>query len=158
MKQLFVLLLTVTAFSLACDDAKPSTSSRPSLTSPSFVVTGSLVRPSVSALANGCPLTGTALADLQLIVAASNTDVFVDDVIVRLGDGSNLGGPMVTFPRPALDSRFGNTMVRAGATRAFGFPSAFTCATGRGLLAQALVTLIDMSGARSLSTTPVAVR
>jgi len=152
---LFALLSIVTVAAIACDEAKPKTSARVSPTSPSFVVTGSRVTPSISAVANGCFVFPRPLADLQLIVTASSTDVFVDEVVVRVGDGTNLGGPMITVPRPTLNAQFGNTMVRAGATRAFGFPSAFSCGTERALPARAIVSLIDASGARSSAAAPV---
>jgi hypothetical protein len=44
------------------------------------------------------------------------------EVTIRLIDGSNLGGPMLTFPQPQLSSQFGSTRVVAGATRAFTLP------------------------------------
>jgi hypothetical protein len=87
-----------------------------------------------------------------LVVAASSRDLFVDNVGVRLGDGSNVGGPMVTFPDPELRRLFGSTQVRAGGTRAFGFQPALACGGffGRSLFVD--VGLVDITGARQTMT------
>jgi hypothetical protein len=63
-------------------------------------------------------------AKFNLIVAALQT-VTMSSATVHLGDGSNLGGPSVTFPQASLTSQFGSTVVVAGATRAFAFSPQF---------------------------------
>ena len=156
MKKLFAFLLAVSAGSFACDEATSSV--RPSPTSAAFVVTGGRVAPLVSALADGCLVGINPLVDLQLIVTASDSNVFVDNVALRMGDGTNLGGPMVTFAAPALSARFGSTLVSAGTSRGFGFPSTFACSPGRSVFAQALVALIDARGVRQTLTTDVTIR
>ena len=39
---------------------------------------------------------------------------------ILLIDGTNIGGPGVTFPQPDLNARFANTVVFAGSSRTFG--------------------------------------
>ena len=64
---------------------------------------------------------------IDLFVTARRSNLFVDRVTLHMIDGSNLGGPMVTFPRPNLNSMFGSTFIRAGHSRSFAFTPAFSC-------------------------------
>jgi hypothetical protein len=94
----------------------------------------------------------------DLIVNAASRDLFVDSVTVRLGDGSNAGGPMLTFADTELRRLFGSTQVRAGATRSFGFFPRFGCG---GLFGRSLVFelgVIDVSGARQTIRTNGTIR
>ena len=63
-------------------------------------------------------------AKFNIIVAALQT-VTMSSATVHLSDGSNLGGPSVTFPQATLTSQFGSTVVVAGTTRTFAFSPQF---------------------------------
>jgi hypothetical protein len=83
-------------------------------------------------------------AKFNLIVAALQT-VSMSSATVHLTDGSNLGGPSVTFPQATLTSQFGSTVVVAGATRTFAFSPQF----GPGATPHSLsldLLFVDMSG------------
>jgi hypothetical protein len=74
--------------------------------------------------------------------------VRVDNVTIRLNDGSNLGGPMVTFPQPGLAAQFGTTVVAAGIPRTFTFTPQFSCGSGTTPPSQVMgqISLMDSAG------------
>jgi hypothetical protein len=83
-------------------------------------------------------------AKFNMIVAALQT-VTMSSATVHLIDGTNLGGPSITFPQAVLTSQFGTTVVVAGATRTFAFSPQFgACATAHSLSANLL--FVDMAG------------
>jgi hypothetical protein len=63
----------------------------------------------------------------DLVVTSMHRNVFLDDVTIHMIDGSNLGGPMVPFPRPTLNSMFSSTRILAGQSRVFIFNPALAC-------------------------------
>jgi hypothetical protein len=63
-----------------------------------------------------------------VIVQTGSVDVFIDQVMLRLIDGTDLGGPSITIPQRQLNSMFGSTLVVG--TRAFSFKPQFA----RGLM------------------------
>ena len=81
----------------------------------------------------------------DLVIAQTRAvNVFVDRVTLHLLDGSNVGGPSITFPRSQLTAMFGSTLL-AG-TRAFSFQPQFACGLrGPGSIA-ADVLLMDAEG------------
>ncbi len=85
-----------------------------------------------------------------LFVQTGHENVFMDRVTLHLLDGTNVGGPSITFPRQQLDAMFGSTLVVG--TRAFGFRPQFACGLRRPLGIVADVVLIDAEGSgRSVS-------
>jgi hypothetical protein len=64
---------------------------------------------------------------LHLVITAGVNDVTFDSVTIHMVDGSNLGGPSVSVPRPELATRFGSTLIRAGTTRDFVLRPDFGC-------------------------------
>ena len=110
----------------------------------------------ISASAFGCSSRFNRFSDLGLIVTTSSINVFVDDVTVRMIDGTNLGGPMVTFGRPELNAQFGDTLVRAGTSRRFGFRSAFGCSRRGFVIGELTAFIVDTRGTRRRLTTSVA--
>ena len=82
------------------------------------------------------------------VVIATPTPMRVDNVTIRLIDGSNLGGPMVTFPQPGLTAQFGTTVVPAGIPRTFTFTPQFACGSGTTLPSQVMgqISLMDSAG------------
>jgi hypothetical protein len=79
-----------------------------------------------------------------LIVQTRPGNSFLDQVTFHLLDGTNLGGPSITFPRAELTSMFGSTLVVS--SRAFAFRPQFVCGLGRPRSLVADVFLIDGNG------------
>jgi hypothetical protein len=138
-----VIAATVAA---ACD-WQPS----PGAPSPAGLVWTGNAGPSAQAFANVC-IAAVPATDLVLAVTASS-NVFLDTVTLHLNDGTNLGGPSVTFPRAGLDARFGTTLIGAGTTRDFMFASAVACRPAGSPSAD--LVLIDASGHRHAITAVV---
>ena len=63
----------------------------------------------------------------HLFITAGVQDVTFDSVTIHMIDGTNLGGPSVTIPRPELSTRFGSTLINAGTTRDFALRPEFGC-------------------------------
>ena len=83
---------------------------------------------------------------LHLIITASVNDVTFDSVTIHMIDGSNLGGPSVTVPRPQLATRFGSTLIRAGTTRDFLLSPDFGCVTVLPTALRATAVVFDSGG------------
>jgi hypothetical protein len=82
--------------------------------------------PFTSFASRACPTGRTITTSFDLVVvAAREMNASVNRVTIHLLDGSNVGGPGVTFPSDALIPMFGNTAV-AG-TRTFPFRPEFDC-------------------------------
>jgi hypothetical protein len=79
-----------------------------------------------------------------VIVQTGFVDVFLDQVILSLIDGTGLRGPSVTIPQPQLHEMFGSTLV-AG-TRAFSFRPQFACGQTRPRSILGMVVLRDTVG------------
>src|SRR4051794_33895424 len=60
-----------------------------------------------------------------VIVPSTRFASTLDSVTIRMIDGTHLGGPMVTFPRPELGRMFGSTALVG--SRAFRFQPSFGC-------------------------------
>jgi hypothetical protein len=73
-----------------------------------------------------CPFT-TAF-DL-VIDHQGGSDLFVEQVTIRLLDGSSVGGSPVLMSAVDLAARFVSTRVRPGTTSRFGFTPRFSCET-----------------------------
>jgi hypothetical protein len=74
----------------------------------------------------GCSLHVGFELPFDLTITAVDT-ASIDHVTIHMIDGTNLGGPMITFPRPDLISRFGTTVIPAGSTRVFPFAPVVSC-------------------------------
>ena len=79
-----------------------------------------------------------------VIVSPSQFDLSMDRVTFHLIDGTNIGGPAVTFPRPGLNSMFGSTLVSG--TNSFSFRPDFGCVGTHPLAIAADVVLTDRAG------------
>jgi hypothetical protein len=93
------------------------------------------------------PFAGTPCASgfafnipFNLSITAGVHDLTLDSVTIHMIDGSNLGGPSVTIPRPEL-ARSGSTVIGAGTTRDFALNPIFGCIinTPRSLVGSAIV-------------------
>jgi hypothetical protein len=79
-----------------------------------------------------------------VIVQTGSANVSIDQVTLRLIDGTGLGGPSITIPQPQLASMFGSTLV-AG-TRSFSFNPQFACGLTRPGSIAGTVVLTDAEG------------
>src|SRR5713226_553812 len=79
-----------------------------------------------------------------VIVSPSQFDLSMDRVTFHLIDGTNIGSPAVTFPRPGLDNMFGSTLVIG--TSSFTFTPDFGCVVTQPQSIAADVVLIDRTG------------
>jgi hypothetical protein len=95
--------------------------------------------------ANGCDGRPYLTPGLDLVIVASRT-VNVEQVNLRMLDGSSLGGPMVSFPQAGLTNAFGTTLVAAGHSRHFRFYPRFPCG-GAPYAFTADLALVDLAGA-----------
>src|SRR5882762_2251644 len=83
-----------------------------------------------AAVTTACAVGPVFTTGFDLVIAQTRAaNVFVDRVTLHLLDGSNVGGPSITFPRSQLNAMFGSTLV-AG-TRAFSFRPQFACGLRR---------------------------
>jgi hypothetical protein len=80
------------------------------------------------------------------VVIVAPMSVRVDNVTIAMVNGQNLGGPMVTFPQPALTAQFGTTVVLAGIPRTFTFTPQFPCASFAPSQVMAKIALLDSAG------------
>jgi hypothetical protein len=143
----FTLLVCTTGALVSCD----STSASGTYTNYGvFVPTAasdaqfsvSLLSP-VIAITGPCSA-GTLTTSVELVVVASSGPVSVDSVMLHMIDGTNLGGPAVTFPSSQLGRMFGTTTVVH--TRAFVFSPSFVCPDSRPQSLTAEIIVIDGSG------------
>ena len=102
-----------------------------------------------------CAARGLLTTDLNVVVSSTGAGLFVDQVTLHLIDGTNLGGPGVTFPQPDLNARFANTVVVAGSSRTFGLTPTFTCGRSAPRSIQGSVGVVDADGRRSVMTASV---
>jgi len=93
-----------------------------------------------------CTAPSQVSAVFDIVVVASTT-MNLTHVTIRLIDGSTVGGPMVTFPQPALTTQFGTTRVLAGVARTFTFRPQFSCGARRPHHVEAQLALLDPAGA-----------
>jgi hypothetical protein len=102
-----------------------------------------------------CATSGLLPTDLSIVVSSTGAALFVDQVTLHLIDGTNIGGPGVTFPQPDLNARFANTVVLAGFSRTFGLTPTFRCGMSAPRFIQGEVGVVDASGRRSVMTASV---
>jgi hypothetical protein len=130
-----VCVASVTAF--ACDESTEEVNplGTSSIVTASITEVPSQLPVEEPAFVNfGCLATGLTFAPRPLrrrfdIVINALTPVDVDSVTIQMLDGSSLGGPLMTFPRPKLTERFGDLRVAPGIPRRFGFEPQFPCGT-----------------------------
>src|ERR1700730_16425511 len=91
-----------------------------------------------------------------VIVSPSQSDLLMDRVTFHLIDGTNIGSPAVTFPRPGLDNMFGSTLVIGTST--FTFTPDFGCVVTQPQSIAADVVLIDRTGSTRILTASAELR
>jgi hypothetical protein len=121
------------------------------------MVNGADFRPGISlsplpitfAPSGAFPCTGGGFAfapSFHLIVSAGVRDVTLDSVTIHMVDGSSLGGPSVTVPRPELTTRFGSTLINAGTARDFALRPDFGCIGSAPTALRGTALLLDQRG------------
>ena len=151
MRAMTLLLMTLTLAS--CGDAQKGTFSSTVSFLPSPLIGLQIVPQSlpVATVSTTCALGQSfAIPFTLVIVSPSQFDLSMDRVTFHLIDGTNIGGPAVTFPRPGLNSMFGSTLVSG--TNSFSFSPDFGCVGTHPLAIAADVVLTDRAGGtRNLS-------
>lgn len=135
----------VCAFAAAACDGSNFPSS-PTPKNPAGSV-GVIAPASVTATSFACNGSGTLRSNVDVLVSALRSTVFLDSVTLQLIDGTNLSANSVTFPRASLDADFGSTRIVLGSNRTFGLRPQFACGVPpQGLRADLI--LIDEHGDR----------
>jgi hypothetical protein len=99
-----------------------------------------------------CPFLTPFTTDFDLLIDHhGGRDLFVDQVTIRLLDGSSVGGSPVLMSAGDLAARFGSTNVRSGIRGRFGFHPRFDCDVFVPRHLRADVVLRDGSGARQVT-------
>ena len=136
---------------LACDGSPFPSSPAPSRP----VVSVGVVTPAaVSATTFVCQSAAFGVRDVTVFISAARANLFLDRVTLQLGDGSNISGQSITFPRAGLDAQFGSTLVRLGGSRSFALQPGFGCRSQLPRQIRADIVVVDEAGQRqSLTTT-----
>jgi len=117
---------------------------------PSPAVAGSIVpQPLALAPVTGvrCPFLTPFTTSFDLVIDQQGaSDLFLDQVTIRLFDGSSLGGSPVLMSAADLAVRFRSTRIRPGVTSRFGFAPRFGCSTFLPRSLHADIVLRDGSG------------
>jgi hypothetical protein len=151
MRAMTILLMTLTLAS--CYDGRKGKFSSTESFVPSPAI-GLQIFPQalpVATVSTSCPLGQPfTIPFTLLIVSPSQFDLSMDRVTFHLIDGTNIGGPAVTFPRPGPNGMFGSTL--AIGTNSFSFTPDFGCVVTRPHAIAADVVLTDRAGGtRNLS-------
>ena len=106
-----------------------------------------------------CPFLTPFTTTFDLVIdLAGSRDLFLDQVTVRLSDGSSVGGSPVLMSSSDLTARFASTRVPPGAASRFGFAPRFDCGRFLPRSLHADVVLRDGAGARHSTRLVVPVR
>ena len=120
------------------------------VTAPAIVVVTSGLPTSVALVpisASGCTV------GLNLILTSPGSNTSVQQITLQLSDGTNIGGPMITFPQADLNARFGGTVVFAGTSQVFPLLPLVPCGSLSRQSAEAAVTIVDARGRRVMTAT-----
>ncbi len=104
-----------------------------------------------------CIFPGPTSLGFDLAITTSRT-IDLNRVTLRVGDGSSIGGPSVTFPAPLLTERFQTTSIAAGTTRVLTFNPPFGCAVLPSSFIFADIFLTDSFGSSRLVTVSTALK
>jgi hypothetical protein len=99
-----------------------------------------------------------AAAPFDVVLTASSA-VDLQQVTLRLGDGSHVGGPSVTIARADLAARFGSTVILRGARRTLTLRPEFACPHPELQFLLGDITFTDLvTGASSMTTVSATIR
>jgi len=140
-----VIAIVVAALTIAgCEEAKPD--QRSSIVFAPTPEIAAQFSPQVFPFAlvtSSCAVSPVFTTGFNLVIFQERPS-FLDQVTFHLLDGSNLGGPSVTFPRSELNGMFGSTLIVS--SRAFAFRPQFACGLRQPRSLVADVVLIDGDG------------
>jgi hypothetical protein len=130
-RNIAVCLVGVSSLILCACDGGSRAIVRVDAGDPSTVVAGHIVpqpiglRPLTGV---SCPFLTPFTTNFDLVInLAGSRDLFLDQVTLRLSDGSSVGGSPVLMSSSDLLARFPSTRVRAGITSRFAFAPRFDC-------------------------------
>jgi len=131
----------------ACDGGTVAVGVSPTAPGNAAIVTASLnVAAAPGSHFGGSACLASAGASFNFVIAARQRVDF-DSMTIRMVDGTNLGGPMITVPHAQLVNEFGTTLIGAGTTRSFGLRRDIPCdrlATARSIGAE--LAFVDAGG------------
>lgn len=116
-------LLCLTLLLVSCDDSAKGEFVGSASFAPTTVTVASPVFAQPAIIISPCP--GILTTGVTIVISAGPSNPTLDTVTLRLIDGSGVGGPAITFPRPQLQSAFGSTLIVG--TRSFAFTPSFAC-------------------------------
>ena len=100
-----------------------------------------------------CPTFPSISTRFDLVVnLAGSRDLFMQQVTMRLLDGSHVGGSPLLVSAGDLSARFGSTVIAAGTRRTFAFDPQFGCGSFVPVSLAIDVILIDRLGSRHATT------
>ena len=153
-------ILALSAIALTCVSSGCDRSTTPGAAiAPASVAAGAVVitaGPTALGQATSCATVGLLTPDLAVTVSSTGVDLAVDHITLHLFDGTNIGGPGVTFPQADLNAQFVNTMVHAGSSRTFVLTPSFICGVSVPRSVHGEVGVVDTVGRRSVMTATVA--
>jgi hypothetical protein len=91
-----------------------------------------------------------------LVVSPALPNSSLDTVTIHLIDGSNLGGPEITFPRAGLANMFGSTSLVG--TSSFTFQSTFACVVVAPVAITTDAVVVDGTGGTQILTTTASLK
>jgi hypothetical protein len=140
-------LLCSTLLLASCDSGKTGTFVGSASFAPTSVTVASPVFAEPVIIISSCPGAPVLTTGVTLVITSGLSNPTLDTVTFRLIDGSSVGGPAITFPRPQLESTFGSTVIVG--TRSFGFTPSFPCPVtfARSVLAEGV--LVDQANVRT---------
>jgi hypothetical protein len=142
--------LLVGALAIAACDRPNRTFSGVQVIGPTPTLAGAIVpQPLVLSPVAGarCPFLTPFTTAFDLVIDHhGGTDLFIQQVTIRLLDGSNVGGSPLLMSSADLAARLGSTRVRPGQTSRFGFTPQFGCSEFRPRSLRADVVLRDAAG------------
>ena len=107
---------------------------------------GLAASPSAAFVNQGCAATPQAAPSFDIVVLTTRT-ADLESVTIRLINGTELGGPMITFPSAPLTTQFGTTRLVAGTPRTFTLSPRFVCGPDRPQSVAADLVVVELSGA-----------
>jgi hypothetical protein len=93
----------------------------------------------------GCAVIPQAAPSFDIIVTTTRT-ADLESVTIRLINGSELGGPMITFPKAPLTTQFGTRRIVAGTPRTFTLSPQFVCGPTRPQSVAASIAVVEPTG------------
>jgi len=105
----------------------------------------------------GCPVFPAVTTRFDLVIVSAGRDLFMNELTIRLLDGTHVGGSPLLVSTRDLNAKFGSTLIPAGSRRSFAFDPQFGCGRFAPVFLGADVILSERSGFRHTTTIVVPV-